>query len=319
TLHTLDATENVTIAAADPSNPRVDRVVVRVRDAFLGDVTNEIDIFVVAGTPTGGATLTNCTGAGAVPGSSLLIANVLVDAAASSIVTAKIDTTGASNNNPLVRPAVGASGASGSSLIGVQILTSSGTYTPTTGTTRVYVELVAGGGAGGGCPAIGSGSAAGGGGGGGGYAASLLTSGFSGVSYVIGAGGTGVSAGAGNAGSDTTWNATTIVAKSGAGGAAGVLNTAVFGGAGGIAGTGQVTSPGGRGTAAINVLGNGAGGSSYLGFGAEQSATPSSSTLTGNAGSLYGGGGSGGQSNGNVGVNTGGPGAAGIIRVWEFR
>lgn len=106
-----NATDNVAIAAADPTNPRIDRVVVRVRDQFLGDATNAIDLFVVQGTPSAGATLVNCTGAGAVPGSCLLLANVLVPAASSSVITANIDTTGASNNSPLVRPVLTIAGS----------------------------------------------------------------------------------------------------------------------------------------------------------------------------------------------------------------
>src|SRR6266498_3931144 len=35
--------------------------------------------------------------------------------------------------------------------LGVRVFTSSGTYTPTIGTTRIYVECVGGGGGGGGC------------------------------------------------------------------------------------------------------------------------------------------------------------------------
>lgn len=98
------AAENTVIAAADPTNPRIDRVVYRVRDLFYGDAANDSGAFVVPGTPTVGATLANTTGAGAVPGSCLLLGNVLVPAGAASIVTANIDTSGVSNNSPLVRP-----------------------------------------------------------------------------------------------------------------------------------------------------------------------------------------------------------------------
>lgn len=84
------AVENVAVGAADPSNPRVDRVVVRIRDAFLGDATNAIDLYIVAGTPTAGATLSNLSGAAAVPGSCLLLANVLVGAAVTSLADAVI-------------------------------------------------------------------------------------------------------------------------------------------------------------------------------------------------------------------------------------
>lgn len=84
------AVENVAIPAAHATLPRIDRVCVRVRDNYYADGANDITLYVVQGTATSGATLTNLTGVGTVPGSSLLLANVLVDAAASSIVTAKI-------------------------------------------------------------------------------------------------------------------------------------------------------------------------------------------------------------------------------------
>src|SRR4051794_9535172 len=51
------ATVNVPVGAADPTNPRIDRVVLRVRDAAPGDAANDIAPVVVAGTPTAGATL----------------------------------------------------------------------------------------------------------------------------------------------------------------------------------------------------------------------------------------------------------------------
>jgi hypothetical protein len=75
--------------------PRVDRVVLEFRDAFLGDTANDGPgrFRVIAGTPTAGATLTNLNGAAAIPGSAILLANVLVGAAVTSITTADIDTT----------------------------------------------------------------------------------------------------------------------------------------------------------------------------------------------------------------------------------
>lgn len=99
-----DAAVNLAIAAASPSNPRVDRVILEVLDAFLGDAENTRRLRVLTGTPTAGATLANCNGAAAVPGSALLLGNVLVAASDSSITDGEIDTTGASNNNPKVRP-----------------------------------------------------------------------------------------------------------------------------------------------------------------------------------------------------------------------
>jgi hypothetical protein len=88
-----DGVVNVTgFTAAHATLPRVDRVLLRVRDAFHGDAANDVAFVIVTGTATAGATLTNLAGAAAVPGSQLLLANVLIPAAATTITTANIDT-----------------------------------------------------------------------------------------------------------------------------------------------------------------------------------------------------------------------------------
>lgn len=74
--------------------PRVDRVVATVQDQDLdasGQSRWKLDV--VAGTPTSGATLANLSGAAAVPDNSLLLANVLLSAAATTITNDKIDAT----------------------------------------------------------------------------------------------------------------------------------------------------------------------------------------------------------------------------------
>lgn len=91
--YTLATATNVPVGAADASNPRIDRIVIRVRDSALGDAANDVGPVVVAGTASAGANLTNLTGAAAVPDSSLLLANVLVGAAASTVPNANIDST----------------------------------------------------------------------------------------------------------------------------------------------------------------------------------------------------------------------------------
>lgn len=88
--YTLATAANVAVGAADGTNPRIDRVVVRVRDAAYGDAANDSAPVVVAGTPTAGATLVNLNGAAAVPGSSLLLANVLVPTSSTTVTTANI-------------------------------------------------------------------------------------------------------------------------------------------------------------------------------------------------------------------------------------
>ncbi|MEZ5101160.1 MAG: hypothetical protein R3C15_15440 [Thermoleophilia bacterium] len=85
---------SATFAAADGSLPRIDRVVLELKDSNVDASGLYRGRFkVVGGVATSGATLTNLNGAAAVPANSLLLANVLIDAAATSITDAKIDTT----------------------------------------------------------------------------------------------------------------------------------------------------------------------------------------------------------------------------------
>lgn len=79
-----DATKNVTIAASDPTNPRYDLIVCRVRDSFYSGSTNAWDLFVVQGTPA--ASPVDPT----VPSNAITLARVTVNAGASSITNANI-------------------------------------------------------------------------------------------------------------------------------------------------------------------------------------------------------------------------------------
>src|SRR4051794_2743879 len=74
--YTMGVATNLPVGPSAPTTPRVDRVVLRIRDQALGDAANDSVPVVIAGTPTGGATLLNQNGIGAVPASSLLIANI---------------------------------------------------------------------------------------------------------------------------------------------------------------------------------------------------------------------------------------------------
>jgi len=88
-----DAVFNLTgFTAAHATLPRIDRVTLRVRDAFHGDAANDFSFQIVTGTATSGATLANLTGAAAIPNSQLLLANILIPATATTIITANIDT-----------------------------------------------------------------------------------------------------------------------------------------------------------------------------------------------------------------------------------
>jgi hypothetical protein len=111
------ATTNVSITAADGSNPRVDRVVLEIKN-------NEEDagglyvarIRTVDGTPTSGATLVNLNGAASVPSSCLLLANVLVAAGDTSITDSEIGNVAqyCLIRSPLYAPFVGVYKALGS-------------------------------------------------------------------------------------------------------------------------------------------------------------------------------------------------------------
>lgn len=82
-----DATTNLTIATADPSLPRIDRVVVTVNDAYYSGLLNNVTFTVIAGTPAASPT------APATPSNSISLATVTVAAAATSISSANITDT----------------------------------------------------------------------------------------------------------------------------------------------------------------------------------------------------------------------------------
>lgn len=82
---------NETVTTAHATLPRVDQVVLEVLDnTHDSSGSNLVRTRVVAGTATSGATLANRTGAAALPSSALLLADVLVGAAATSITNAVI-------------------------------------------------------------------------------------------------------------------------------------------------------------------------------------------------------------------------------------
>jgi hypothetical protein len=74
-----DATVNVAIGAAHATNPRLDQVILRIKDSDVGDASDTPEIAVIAGTATGGATLDNRTGAvadGSITGSWIRLAEI---------------------------------------------------------------------------------------------------------------------------------------------------------------------------------------------------------------------------------------------------
>ena len=82
-----DATDTLAIATADPTNPRIDRVVVTVNDAYYSGATNNVVLSVLTGTPAGSPT------APATPANSISLATIAVAAAALSIGSGNITDT----------------------------------------------------------------------------------------------------------------------------------------------------------------------------------------------------------------------------------
>lgn len=193
-------------------------------------------------------------------------------------------------------------------VIGAQILTGSGTYTPTSGTTSIWVRGV-GGGAGG--ANGGGGTALGGGGGGAGaYGESWISSVAASYAYACGAGG----AAGPNNGAASTFGTAGATLNLGGGNAGGSPTGTgpVSGGAGGTFTTGTFGYNGAGGGYGGNVGsgGGGHGGSSPLGGGA-----PGAGAANGSNGTGYGAGGAGGS---GVGA-TGGAGTNGCFIVFEYK
>jgi hypothetical protein len=82
-----DATVTLTVTTADPTNPRIDRVVATVRDAYYTGALNNVILQVVAGTPAGSPV------APALPANSITLATVAVGAGATAITNANITDT----------------------------------------------------------------------------------------------------------------------------------------------------------------------------------------------------------------------------------
>jgi hypothetical protein len=161
-------------------------------------------------------------------------------------------------------------------------LVSGTSWTAPAGVFQVTVQAWGGGAAGGGN----STSADGGGGGGGGAYATIIDPVVPGTSYSysLGAAGTAVSGATGNAGGDTTWRTTVVVAKGGTGGANPVGGAAGVGGNGGQAASCTPTTGalnGGYGENGIDAS-NGRGG-----FGGSSAGTATAGHLTSGASKTY--------------------------------
>lgn len=204
-------------------------------------------------------------------------------------------------------------------LIGMQVLSSSGTYTKTTGAKRALVFGTGAGGAGGGGP---FGFRAGGGGAGATVIALIDLTATSSVSFSIGAGGAGGTNSAGADGGDTTFGSY-FTAGGGKGGGygrqSGSLMTQGNGGGGGAptagAGATAIFPLGGSAGQCGGYFDPGAGAASFWG-GAGKPGSKFLNAPPGGVGTAPGAGGGGGDGIG--GAATGGAGANGAILVFEF-
>ncbi|MDN7558221.1 hypothetical protein [Burkholderia orbicola] len=253
---------------------------------------------------------------------------VLLGQGTGAITAVPIGTAGRvlTDNGPGVDPSFAALPSQAGRLLAVRPL-ANGVYTGTTGTNFVLVRFSAPGGAGGGTPATSAGqSAAAGGGGAGAYVEAWFPiSVLNGQTVNLGTAGTGVSAGAGNAGSTATFG-TAISAPGGTGGnvASALSAPGLTAGSGTTAaatvtgGTTLLSIPGIGGDAGLvftagTLSESGRGGNSPVGMGGQ----PRPGTGA-NVGSGYGFGGGGANAGASQGAQTGSSGGAGWGEVWEF-
>lgn len=219
-------------------------------------------------------------------------------------------------------------------LLGVRVFTSTQIYTPTAGTASVVVKCVGGGGGGGGCPASAAGQVSmGSGGGSGAIAVGRVTSGFSGVTITIGAGGAGGAAGA-NDGADGGNTSFGTVLTAGGGGHGNTIGVSLappgarYGGPGGTAsGSACLFSSAGQwGRTAyshVTDLASGGEGAHSPLFGQGGCQQEHGPIIGGaiSAGNGYGSGGGGPSTCGTgagSGAKAGAAGAQGICIVWEW-
>lgn len=103
---------NVAVGNGDPTNPRLDQIVLQVEDSEHAGGNNQASIVCLPGTPNAATTLDTRTSAAALPASCILLADVLRPAASTTVVTANIR-----DRRP--RYAEGDSGIAGASALSV--------------------------------------------------------------------------------------------------------------------------------------------------------------------------------------------------------
>ncbi len=212
----------------------------------------------------------------------------------------------------------------GGRLIGTRVITATSVYTPTAGTSKIRVRMCGSGSSGNGTPATGAGlMTACSGGGAGSYAEAIYTTGFSGVTVTVPAGGVGVANGVGT-GSAASFGALLTCPGGGSGGIKQIGTSTVAaqsdqGGGGTLpTGSGIIYAVRGQngfpgvlyGTAGESF--GGGGGSGPMGTGA------GNTTSVGAAASGYGAGGSGATSRAGDPARAGGNGSPAICIIEEF-
>ena len=283
-----------------------------------------VELATDAETQTGTATDRAITPANLSARTSTTTRTGVVELATDAEVTTGTDTSRAVTPAGLV---TGLARSGGMRYVDTVYFTSSGTFEKATYPwlrgVRVFVQGA--GGAGGGASAPGAGNHSAGSGGGGGGMTEIFITNIAGlpssVTVTIGAGGTGVSGAAGNAGGDSSWNTTVIGGGGGGGGSANnsALAISALPGTGGSGSGGDITHEGSSGTMAGGnaTLGvGGSGGSAWFGGGAPGTYTGAGSGgQVGQGGLGAGGGGSGAMSNANGSARLGGAGAPGVVIV----
>jgi hypothetical protein len=91
-----DASTNLTITTASPSNPRIDLVVITINDAYYTGSLNNVSFQVIAGTPAASPTVP------ATPANSLALGQIAVGAGVTSILTANITNYGTLATSPFM-------------------------------------------------------------------------------------------------------------------------------------------------------------------------------------------------------------------------
>ena len=210
-------------------------------------------------------------------------------------------------------------------LLNIQKFTASGTYTPTSGTTKIIVRAIGGGGGGAGSAANSSTTVcAGSGGAAGSWAVAQYTSGFSSVAVTIGSGGIGASASAGTSGGTTSFGAL-LSCPGGGGGPVLQLPTTNLPAAvpqstpgGAPSGSGIIVSSAGHPGPCAVLLGSaylvsGQGAPSQWGAGGLNTSSGIGGGATG-----FGSGGGGSATIQSAAAVTGGSGASGLVIVEEY-